>query len=121
MRAFAASPSARMSKIARVLGSLGLLRTMLAVTTILLILAAPYAREETDYSAWAIMRGTVAPALMVIVAFVLPLDITMSRIFMSDGTGADRYKRIIRVECLLLAALLLTWTPIIALHLGYLK
>ncbi|MGH9879722.1 MAG: hypothetical protein ACRD5H_19000, partial [Nitrososphaerales archaeon] len=77
---------------------------------------------EAYRSAWEIFRGAMAPALMAIIALVLPLDIMMSLVFMTDREGAerDRFRRIIRMEALLLVGLLLAWAPVIVSILGFL-
>ena len=55
----------------------------------------------------------VAPPLAVMMAFVVPLDMLMGRIYMTDtqGTERARYRRILAVEALALALLVATWTP----------
>ena len=55
----------------------------------------------------------VSPALFVIFVFVLPLDLFMTWVFMSDKTGEERgrLKRVMLTEGALLAALTVSWTP----------
>jgi hypothetical protein len=91
---------------------IGPMRIALALFTWLLIIMAPFAKEA-DFSGWGITVGTIAPALMVIMLFVLSLDILMSRIFMTDVEGAERirYRRIIWLQLFLLFILLLSWGP----------
>lgn len=50
---------------------------------------------------------------MAIVLFVLPLDMTMARIFMSGESHDDRLRlrKIIQIEGLLFILLLLAWVP----------
>jgi hypothetical protein len=90
---------------------------MLAIATLSLIALAPFARGELQHT--GVLRGAVVPALATLIAFVLPLDMTMSRVFMSDSQGieAARYGRIIRFEAWLLALLLAVWVPTLAVKL----
>ncbi|MDX1514367.1 MAG: hypothetical protein R3174_11570, partial [Gammaproteobacteria bacterium] len=62
------------------------------------MLMIPFKGRVTDY---------------VIMLFVLPLDITMSVVFMSDKEGEERrrYQRIIRTEAVLFVLMLLSWIP----------
>ncbi len=106
----------------RFIKHIGPLRGMLAAAVLLLIAVAPFAGSEESYkTGWEVIRGAVAPALAVIFAFVLPLDILMSLIFMTDQeeAGRHRYKRVIYLDALLLAGLLLAWVPVIVARLRY--
>ncbi|ADE16223.1 conserved hypothetical protein [Nitrosococcus halophilus Nc 4] len=93
----------------------GPMRIVLALFTFTLIGMAPFA-SEASFSGWGAVVGTVAPSLTVIMLFVLPLDMMMSRIFMTDTEGAQRlrYRRILWLEFFLFIALLLAWGPFIA-------
>ena len=55
----------------------------------------------------------VAPPLAVMMAFVVPLDMLMSRIYMADKHGAERarYRRILVAEALAFVLLAAAWTP----------
>lgn len=91
----------------------GVLRAMLAAVTVLLILAAPFAGGETQLSGWAMMPTLIAPALVPILFFVFPLDMTMSAVYMS-GKSAEhkpRYRFIIAMDIVLLLLLILAWLP----------
>ena len=48
--------------------------------------------------------------------FVLPLDMVMSVVFMSDrqGTERARMRRVLWIEAALLATLVASWTPFLA-------
>jgi len=61
----------------------------------------------------ALMFSNVFPALVVLFAFLLPLDILMCRIFRSEQGGRElqRYADIIRCELMILALMLAAWTP----------
>lgn len=94
---------------------LGPMRVALALFTFTLIGMAPFA-SGASLSGWGAVVGIVAPSLTVIMLFVLPLDMMMSRIFMSDAEGAQRlrYRRILWLELFLFLALLVAWGPFIA-------
>ncbi len=88
---------------------------MLVIIVLLLIVMGPISGGEARISGFALLTSVVAPAFYVIMLFVLPLDITMSRVFMSETQGAERarYRFIIRIEVALFALMLLTWLPFI--------
>ncbi len=75
----------------------------------------PISGGEAQISGFAVFTSVVAPAFYVIMLFVLPLDITMSRVFMGEAQGEEklRYRFIIRLELVLLALMLLAWLPFI--------
>ena len=89
----------------------GPLRIALLVLVVALIITGPFAGRGDHYTFWGLYFSGIAPAVVVILIFVLPLDITMCRVFMSDTEEHARYRKIIRWESLCLAALLLAWTP----------
>lgn len=88
---------------------------MLVIVVLLLILIGPISGGEARTAGLALFTTVVAPAFYVIMLFVLPLDITMSRVFMKEAQGAERarYRFIIRLELVLFALMLLTWLPLI--------
>ena len=119
---------------------LGALRIALLAAVAVLVASAPFASfvgdgsVEIDFSA-ALMAesgglgssGTdlslgllwvtlIAPPLAVMIAFVVPLDMLMSRIYMTDKPEAERarYHRILAAEALALALLAAAWTPFFA-------
>ncbi len=108
--------------VARFISRMGPLRSVLAVVTVCLCALAPFALggSEAEPSVLGILGGAVAPAVATLVAFLLPLDMTMSRVFMSgaDRAEAARYARIIRCEAWLLASLLAAWVPTLVVALG---
>ncbi len=63
-----------------------------------------------------VWTALVAPPLAVMMAFVVPLDMLMSRIYMADKRGAERarYRRILAAEALALVLLAAAWTPFFA-------
>ncbi len=99
----------------QILSRLGALRAMLVAIVLLLILMGPISGGEARISGFALFTSVVAPAFYVIMLFVLPLDITMSRVFMGEAQGEEklRYRFIIRLELVLLALMLLAWLPFV--------
>ena len=88
---------------------------MLVVIVLLLIVMGPISGGDARITGFAVFTSVVAPAFYVIMLFVLPLDITMTRVFMKEATGDEqsRYRFIIRLEVVLLVLMLLAWLPFI--------
>lgn len=104
-----------------IVAALGPLRVMLAVMTVLVILAAPFAEVSPELvTGWAMWPRTIAPAFMPIIAFVLPLDIIMSRLIMMDKPPESRarYRFIIWCDLILLTILVLAWLPFLSALFG---
>jgi hypothetical protein len=97
------------------LKNLGLLRSALLGTVVLLIAIGPFAGGHIQFAGWALMTTLLGPVFYVVAVFLLPLDMVMTRVFMSDKTGAarQRFKRILWLELALLVALLLSWAPFV--------
>lgn len=93
----------------------GPLRIMLLALVAVLAVAGPIADPAYPVTVADLLRNAIAPAMAVIIVFVVMLDILMCRIFMSGKKGDElqRYRGIIRFELVALAALLLSWTPFI--------
>ena len=79
----------------------------------LIVENAALGSRDLDLSFGIVWRTLVAPPLAVMMAFVVPLDMLMSRVYMTDKHGAERarYRRILAIEALALAALVAAWTP----------
>lgn len=94
---------------------LGILRSALAITAVALIVTAPFSGGAVQFDGWALWPTLVAPTLMVILAFVLPLDLLMTRVFMSDVEPGEhtRLRFVLRVETVLLVVLLAAWFPFV--------
>lgn len=88
---------------------------MLVIIVALLILMGPFSGGDPRITGFALFTSVVAPAFYVIMLFVLPLDITMTRVFMGDAEGDQRarYRFIIRLEVVLMVLMLLAWMPFI--------
>jgi len=99
--------------IANYLRRIGFLRAMLMGVSLLLALFSPFAGGHVQTSGWPLITTLVAPVSFVIFAFVLPLDMLMTRLFMSDSSGAERqrFRLILKSEALVLSILLVSWAP----------
>ena len=93
----------------------GVLRLLLVVTVVVLIIAAPFSDGPVRVTGWALVPSVIAPTMFVIMAFVVPLDITMALVFMSDREGSERrrMRRIVQVEAVLFVAMLAAWAPLV--------
>ena len=69
--------------------------------------------REINLSLGLLWTTLVAPPLAVMMAFVVPLDMLMSRIYMTDKQGAERarYRRILAAEALAFVLLAAVWAP----------
>ncbi len=98
----------------------GALRVMLMVLVLGLIALAPFSGGSVRVDGWAIVPTLLAPALYVVMVFVLPLEMVMSLIFMSDKQGPERrrFQRILAIELALFLVLLAVWAPFLVALLG---
>jgi hypothetical protein len=97
----------------------GFLRALLVILTVAVIACAPLADGKVHLG-WMLVPTLVAPTLMAMLAFSLPLDMTMTRVFMLDTAGDERrrYRHIFWLEALLFVTLLAVWTPFLLRLLG---
>lgn len=88
---------------------------MLVIIVMFLVVMGPISGGEARVTGFAVFTSVVAPAFYVIMLFILPLDITMARVFMGEAKGAERerYRFIIRIEIVLFVLMLLAWLPFI--------
>ena len=93
----------------------GALRVLLVISVVALIIVAPFSDGPAHATGWPLVRSVIAPTLFVIMAFVLPLDITMTLIFMSDRQGPERrrLRRIAQAETVLLVTMAVAWLPLL--------
>ena len=77
---------------------------------------APGGPHGIGVSLGVVWTNLVAPPLAVMMAFVIPLDMLMSRLYMADKRGAERarYRRILTAEALAFVLLAAAWTPFFA-------
>ena len=94
---------------------IGLLRCSLALITLLVISAAPFADGGTHLHDWRLFPNVIAPTVMLLLVFALALDMTMARIFMIDATDDEhgRLRTVIWFEFLQLVVMLSAWSPIL--------
>mgnify|MGYP006451185629 FL=1 len=99
----------------RLLADLGTLRCLLMLAVLLSISAAPFADGTERLRGLMIVPTVLGPTVMMILMFVLPLDMVMSRVFMLDSPPERRarLKRVILTELVAFAALLGAWLPFI--------
>lgn len=92
---------------------LGVLRIALLLLAALVMLAAPFADGSVHRHDWRIFPTVVAPSVMMMLVFAIPLDITMARIFMSDANAVERLRLrfVIRIETVVYVLMLASWTP----------
>ena len=103
------------SRIARLAGEFGALRLMLGLLVLLVCAASPFSEGPAAYAGWRLATTVIAPALFVMLVFLLPLDMIMSAVFMSGGDGEvrRRFRRIILAELGLLVLMVLVWMPFV--------
>lgn len=99
----------------RITVELGPLRLMLALLVLVVCAASPFSEGPAVYTGWRLATTVIAPAIFVMLVFLLPLDMIMSAVFMSGGSPArrSRFRRIIGIELMLLVAMVITWLPFV--------
>jgi len=98
----------------RLLETLGPLRSMLVTGSVLASGGAFFASGGYyDPMSWAIVPRAVEPIMAVSLLFLLPLDMLMTRVFISSTQGEERqrYRRIMRVEIVVFGLLAVSWSP----------
>lgn len=108
-----------MSGLLLFLRRVGLLRSLLWLVTIAVIACAPFADGRVQ-TGWMLGPTVIAPTLMAMLAFSLPLDMTMTRVFMLDRPEPEQrqMRRVFWLEATLLAAMLASYTPFLMRLLG---
>ena len=104
-----------MNRLRNLVSMFGALRVLLVIGVIALIVAAPFSDGPAHTTGWPLVRSVIAPTLFVIMVFVLPLDITMTLVFLSDRQGPERrrLRRIVQTEAVLFVAMLTAWIPLL--------
>ena len=102
-----------MKIVKQFLREIGPLRVMLLILVTALIFSAPLAIVETHKSGWLMLPTLIAPTIVPMLVFVIPLDITMCAIQMTSKglSQRKRYIRIIWYDIASLIVLLLAWLP----------
>ncbi|AGA34650.1 hypothetical protein TVNIR_3013 [Thioalkalivibrio nitratireducens DSM 14787] len=95
------------------LQSLGVLRSLLLLAAAFVMLVAPLAYDGVHLHDWRLLPSVVAPAVMMVLVFVILLDMLMSRVFMADADGEDRARlaAVIWTEAVVLVAMIVAWSP----------
>ena len=90
-----------------------ILRLLLIMVALVIIAAAPFADGSSHLHDWRLLPSVVAPSIMMMLVFAIPLDITMARVFMADADAAEisRLKFIIRTEIAVYVVLIGAWIP----------
>ena len=91
----------------------GPLRVIHALFLLILILSAPFSGGESARAGLAMWPTLIAPALVPIFVFVLPLDMIMAAVSRSGVEGAEhaRLTTVIRFNLVLFVLLLGAWLP----------
>lgn len=100
---------------AALVARLGVLRTLLLGSAALVIAATPFADGAVHLHDWRLLPSVIAPSIMMMLVFAIPLDITMTCIFRVDADPAEqrRLGTVVRIEAVVYVAMLLAWTPFI--------
>ena len=102
--------------LAKAASALGALRLLLAAAVVILVALAPFSGGQTNLeTAFSFITTVLAPALFVVFVFVIPLDLTMTYVFMSAKGDSERvrYRNILWFEGALLTILILAWLPLV--------
>ncbi len=93
----------------------GPLRLILIAVVGLLIVIGPFSGGSVRFDGLHLITTLVAPVAYAIFIFVLPLDMTMSLVFMSGASEEKRaaLKRVMITEGLLFVAMILAWLPFV--------
>lgn len=99
----------------RWLEGFGVLRMLLLGSSLLLVLLGPFSGGRVVFEGVGFVTTLIAPVAFATYIFLLPLDMAMTAIFMSDAPPARRamLRRALITEAVLLAALVLAWLPFV--------
>jgi hypothetical protein len=94
----------------------GFLRVFHGLFLLLLMVSVPFAGGESARHGFAMWPTLIAPALVPIFFFVLPLDMFMAAVSRGGATDSEvnRLNRVLKYDIVLLILLLLTWVPFFA-------
>lgn len=97
----------------KLIHDLGTLRTLLLASALACIAAAPFADGSAQLHDWRLLPTVIAPSVMMMLVFAIPLDVCMAKVFMSDAVAAEKHRlsRAIRAELVVFVLLVLAWTP----------
>ncbi len=93
----------------------GPLRLLLVGSVVALIALGPFSGGPVRLEGLALFTTLLAPVAFAVFVFVLPLDMMMTAVFMSDAADAKRaaLRRVLLTEGALLAVMVLAWMPFV--------
>jgi hypothetical protein len=91
----------------------GTLRLGLLTITLFIIILSAFADGNTYMHDWRIVPSVLAPSIMMMLVFALPLEMTMTSVFMANAEPAEkqRLKSILKLEAIAYFLLIACWTP----------
>ena len=91
----------------------GVLRLALISLCLVLIGLSFLADGVTYMHDWRLIPSVLAPSIVMMLVFAVPLDITMAFVFRSDSDESEKpkFNKIIRTELIVYCLLLACWTP----------
>lgn len=106
-------PQTQTESLAHLPNALGPLRTVLVALSLLGVLGAAFAGGEVTLTFPEVISTLIAPPFAVMMAFVLALDMLMTRLFMSDRTGLarQRLRWVLGIEGAVFVLLIVAWAP----------
>jgi hypothetical protein len=95
------------------LNDFGTLRLGLLCITLLIIILSAFTDGNTYMHDWRIVPSVLAPSIMMMLVFALPLEMTMTRVFITNAEPAEkrRLKNILKIEAIAYFLLIISWTP----------
>jgi hypothetical protein len=98
----------------------GTLRLGLLTIALLVIILSVFADGNTYMHDWRIVPSVLAPSIMMMLVFAIPLEMTMTRIFITNAEPAEkaRLQRILKLEAIVYLLLIVSWTPFFIKVLG---
>lgn len=98
----------------------GTLRLGLLTIALLVIILSVFADGNTYMRDWRIVPSVLAPSIMMMLVFAIPLEMTMTRIFITNAEPAEkaRLQRILKLEAIVYLLLIVSWTPFFIKVLG---
>lgn len=92
---------------------IGELRSTLAAVALFCVMIKPFASDDARYHNWGLLPDVIVPVTVLILVWGLALDMLMSKVysFSADQVGKQRFRLIIRLEAILIVALLVAWVP----------
>ncbi len=111
-----------MQQLYTLLVSVGPLRLLLILLTVLVILAAPLPQSGVEFAQddWRWLVSIVSPSLFGLLLFVIPLDLTMMMLFRTAASNDRRraYLMLVVIEAVAWFAMLVAWLPLLFLLLN---